>query len=414
MLVGGQSGLESRFVLCRGNVWCVERLLMVAWLALGCQSCRRATPSHGSHPSPVLPSGSAATLGVSSIERATAQAPVDASVSDASNAGPDAAAMGECPDGMVRIVGGAFWMGTDFDRDEEPRHRVAVRSFCMDRTELTVGTYQACVAAGGCAETHNGAGCTAHTKQVKTDNPINCVDWEQAKRACEWFGKRLPTEREWEYAACGGEERRTFSWGTENPEGRSCYDKPAPCPVGSYPPGAFDLHDMSGNVWEWTASWFGPYPDEHETGELRVYRGGSYSRRFPRWMRTGLRNRFRPNEYGAHLGFRCARDLPGAECPQGSTPTATGCEIQGARRSRRPIAAPSSSALSPDAGEPSAPPQISRDTRYDADCVKYKPGRPVCYHIVGGSFADRQKLSASRGCVNRDVGVGYNSICCRD
>jgi formylglycine-generating enzyme required for sulfatase activity len=320
-----------------------------------------------------------------------------------------------CLDGMALIPGGVTWMGTDFDVDEAPRHQMAVRSFCMDLTEVTVAAYQACVHAGKCVETHKGPGCTAWVKQDLSKHPVNCVDWEQADAACKAWGKRLPTEREWEFAASGGPEHRRFSWGGEDPQGRSCYNKPSTCPVGSYAAGAFGLHDMSGDVWEWTASWFGLYPEEASSGRFRIYRGGSYSRRFPRWMRTGLRNRFSPNEYGAHLGFRCSTDLSGSACPEGSNPTPTGCEVPGQKKSApRPsdwgsVPAGSGSASAP---PPAEPPVVSRDPRYDDDCKKYKPGRPVCYLGSGGSFAERQKIGSARGCVNRDVGVGFNSYCC--
>lgn len=344
---------------------------------------------------------------------AASDAAIDAAVDGALEAG--AAQAATCPEGMVKVAGGVTWMGTDFDVDEAPRHQVAVRSFCMDETEVTVATYQACVEGGKCTASHKGGGCTAWSKQDLSKHPINCVDWEQADTACKAWGKRLPTEREWEFAASGGPEHRRFSWGSEDPEGRSCYNKPSTCPVGSFKPGAFGLHDMSGDVWEWTASWFGAYPDEASSGRFKVYRGGSYSRRFPRWMRTGLRNRFGPGEFGAHLGFRCAQDLAGAACPDGSTATPTGCDIPGQKKAGpRPtewgsVPAASGSAAAPPAAEPAV---VSRDPRYDDDCLKYKPGRPICYLVKGGSFADRQKIGGSRGCVNRDVGIGFNSLCC--
>lgn len=317
---------------------------------------------------------------------------------------------------MNLIQGGITWMGTDFDVDEAPRHQVAVKSFCMDVAEVTAGAYQACTESGKCSASHTGRGCTQHAKTKDLSNhPINCVDWEQADAACKAWGKRLPTEREWEFAASGGPEHRRFSWGAADPEGRSCYNKPSTCPVESFKPGAFDLHDMTGNVWEWTSSWFGSYPQEAESGRFKVYRGGSYSRRFPRWMRTGLRNRFGPKEFGAHLGFRCALDLAGAPCPDGSEAAADGCEIPGQKKTTpRPAAWGSAPAVSGSAPSPPTvePAVLSRDTRYDDDCLKYKPGRPICYLIKGGSFAERQKIGGSRGCVNRDVGIGFNSICC--
>lgn len=314
------------------------------------------------------------------------------------------------------MLGGVFWMGhSDGLPEEAPRHQVAVRSFCMDTTEVTVDAYQRCQQQGKCTPSRRGAFCnTEH--QERLDHPVNCVDWHQAKAFCEQAGARLPTEREWEYAARGGSEQRIYAWGNEPPDGRCCYNHEGTCKVGSYAPGPFGLMDLTGNVWEWTASAFGPYPAESADGPIRIYRGGSFSRRFPKWMRNGLRNRFQAKEWGAHLGFRCARDLPGASCPPGSSPgEGSSCVLAGASEPPAPLA-PRGAPLRPlPSSEPKAkdepPPLVtSRDPRFDDDCSKHKPGRPVAYLLKGGSFADRQH--AKGGCINRDVGVGFNSVCC--
>ncbi|RYE87963.1 MAG: hypothetical protein EOO75_13830 [Myxococcales bacterium] len=321
-----------------------------------------------------------------------------------------------CPDGMVRVDGGLFWMGhTHGATEEAPRHRVAVRSFCLDRTEVTTGAYDACAAAGTCTPAHRGAFCNTG-REDRGEHPINCVDWHQSVAFCQQRGARLPTEREWEYTARHGDEQREFSWGREPPDGRCCYSQPSTCRAGSYPPGPYGTVDLTGNVWEWTASAFSTYPLETLEGHLRVYRGGSFSRRFPTWMRNGLRNRFAPKEFGAHLGLRCARDLPGSACPAGSHPpadparSATGCQPDG---EPEPTAAaplgpgPASSGFVAPATEPVT---ITRDARFDGDCGKYKPGHPLGFAVRGGTFVERQR--AKGGCVNRDVGVGFNSVCC--
>lgn len=332
----------------------------------------------------------------------------------------------------MMVTGGEFWMGSDGDGDESPRHRVAVRSFCMDTTEVTVDAYRGCVDSGGCTPARpERSFCNAATEN-RGDHPINCVDWGQAHAACAAMGKRLPTEREWEYAARGGAEQRIYPWGNDPPDGRACYAHEGTCKVGSYAPNAFGLVDLGGNVWEWTSSYFGRYPDEASTGITRVYRGGSFSRRFPKWMRNALRNRFRPDEWGAHLGFRCAADLTGAACPPGSTEGPNGCVVEGnptmpsgyasspvgAGNHGRPRAhepgakAPADSSNAPAREQNGGPVTRSRDPRFDADCEKWKPGRPVAYMIRGGEFADRQRQKGA--CVNRDVGIGFNSVCCRE
>lgn len=315
-------------------------------------------------------------------------------------------------------------MGTPGGADEElPRHRVAVRSYCMDTFEITVADWRACVEKGACtAARPDREGCTTGMKN-KDDHPVNCIDWTQADAYCQAHDGRLPTEREWEYAARGGAEQRSYPWGNDPPDGRSCYAHPGTCKVGSYKPHAFGIHDLGGNLWEWTASVFGPYPKEHAEGPLRVYRGGSFSRRFPKWMRNGLRNRMRPTEWGAHLGARCAHDLAGAPCPEGSREEGGVCLLEGEAvptpprpTGPAPAAGTGGVPVAPVAPASKEPPKepppvtMTRDPSFDDDCKKHKPGRPVSYMIRGGGFGDRQAKKG--GCSNRDVGVGWNSVCC--
>src|SRR5207244_4483483 len=154
------------------------------------------------------------------------------------------------------------------------------------------------------------------------NHPINCVDLRQAAAYCAWAGKRLPSEREWEYAAKGGQDDRRFSWGEEDPtEKNSCYHHPfGSCPVGSFAAGGFGLRDMTGNVWEWTQTEFLPYPSHAAIDPIvdkkqYAYRGGSWSRRFPKWLRNELRNRYQPNEWSASIGMRCAKSIAPLQCP---------------------------------------------------------------------------------------------------
>lgn len=401
-------------------------LLLVA-LILGCSDppAQKTPPAEGSVARVALatsaPSGA---LPASELPPSPPVSPPSASVASAApSASAPQPAAGSCPEGMVLVPGGIFWMGTSGSDEEAPRHRVALRSFCLDRTEVTGATYRACRQASKCSSAHEELGYCNGGKADKLDHPLNCVDWNQAREICEFQGRRLPSEREWEYAARGGAEQRAFSWGAEPPDGRSCYSHPGTCKVGSYPPGAFGLLDVTGNVWEWTSSYFGAYPDEAAQGSHRVYRGGSYSRRFPKWMRNGLRNRFLPTEWGAHLGVRCAADLPGSSCPPGSREEGQACSpdedpetLRRLRDEGKAIAfgkrapAPAGSSETPDRPSNSDPLSRTRDPRYDDDCAKHKPGRPICYQIRGGSFAERQKMKGN--CVNRDVGVGFNSVCC--
>jgi formylglycine-generating enzyme required for sulfatase activity len=228
----------------------------------------------------------------------------------------------ECPAGMVRVPGGEFWVGSEpnegFADDESPRYRTELAPFCVGETEVTAGDYLGCVQAGACAEpARHGILCN-FGRPERANHPINCVTWHDAEKYCAAQAGRLPSEAELEYVARGGEQYLKYPWGEASPDEHACWKHPGTCPVKSYPPGAFGLSDVSGNVWEWGADWYGPYPWPPSDGSAKVYRGGSFSRRFEKWMHTRLRNRMRPDDSGAHLGFRCAATLASASCPFGA------------------------------------------------------------------------------------------------
>jgi hypothetical protein len=351
---------------------------------------------------------------------------------------------------MVRVPAGIYLMGLRFGSsfEERPMHEVVVASFDLDETEVTMNAYAACVAAGACAPPKaTNPFCNAHFED-RGEHPVNCVDFRDAEAFCAWAGKRLPTEREWEYAARGGAERRTFSWGEEPAdEARACYKHPGgSCVVGSYPAGAFGLKDMNGNVWEWTSSWYGPYPDELATGQFKVYRGGSWSRRFPKWLRNELRNRYKVDEHSASLGIRCAKTVSPLTCPAEASPKdgvcvrtrgtptceegtawsgtacsafAPGAVAAGPRPSTVPAASsagdtqPAASA-SPATDAGGAPAFVrSRTPQHDGDCQRNWPATPAAYRWEGGTFHSRNGPIAAAGCQKRDMGRTWTSACCR-
>jgi formylglycine-generating enzyme required for sulfatase activity len=175
----------------------------------------------------------------------------------------------------------------------------------------------------------------------RPEHPINCIDWDMASAYCTWRGGRLPTEAEWEYAARGG-DGRSYPWGDAAPDARRLNACGAECtamarragfalrplhaaddgwattaPVGGYPAGAsrFGALDMAGNVWEWTADWYGPYPAEPQAdpqgapaGTSRVSRGGGWSSGAADAGRAADRDWFDPKVRETGLGFRCARN----------------------------------------------------------------------------------------------------------
>ncbi|MCC6647512.1 MAG: SUMF1/EgtB/PvdO family nonheme iron enzyme [Polyangiaceae bacterium] len=236
--------------------------------------------------------------------------------------GPPAPQAGSEWGAMVAIPGGKFKMGSeDGDPDERPAHEEEVKGFKLDETEVTVGAYARCVKEGKCTTPVTGGRCNWVGGREK--HPVNCVNWEQAKAFCEAAGKRLPTEVEWEYAARGGAEGRKYSWGSEEPGARACWDgegndegagkRRGTCEVGKYAAGAYGLRDMGGNVWEWTADVYCPYRKEggQDTAckydaKARVYRGGGWNNVNPVSLRGALRVRGEPSGRDGDLGFRCA------------------------------------------------------------------------------------------------------------
>jgi formylglycine-generating enzyme required for sulfatase activity len=231
----------------------------------------------------------------------------------------------------VSIPGGSFSMGSnEGDSDEKPVHTVRVAGFEMSRTEVTFGQYQACVSAGACTAPHVSDGTCwveqgGEWKQGPTlpasfqgaDQPVVCVDWDQASVFARWAGGRLPTESEWEYAARGGQ---SYTYAGSNDvgavawyDGNSGGQTHAVC--GKQRNG-YGLCDMSGNVWEWVEDW---YHDSYSgaptdgsawlspAGSLRVARGGSWHDP-ARVVRVAYRSRSGPSGRFDHLGFRLSRD----------------------------------------------------------------------------------------------------------
>lgn len=307
---------------------------------------------------------------------------------------------GPAPDGMVWVTGGPFWMGSAEDPEgNAPLHQVAVSGFWMDRTEVTNAQFEAFVKATGYKTTAerppteqeigdrelrpderlpfsvcfrpvagdvplygpwetpgppwwvrmNGAdwrhpegpGSSIAERMV---HPAVHISWEDAAAYCEWAGKRLPTEAEWECAARGGLDRQEFCWGTARQgadgvwrantfqgkfpgEDTGADGYRGTAPVGSYPANGYGLHDMAGNVWEWCQDWYaaGYYPTGprnnprgptvgspgRDTDQpCRVRRGGSYlcADGYCRRYLPAARDFNPPADAASHTGFRCVKD----------------------------------------------------------------------------------------------------------
>lgn len=225
---------------------------------------------------------------------------------------------------MVRIAETRFTMGTNDARArpaERPERVVTAGPFWIDRTEVTVGAYRACVSRGACARpAKTSTACTYDLGDPEL--PVSCVGWSAALAFCVAHGKRLPREAEWELAA-RGTSPAAYPWGggytgcghaiTLVKEGtqKSC-GKTGPLRVGSRPAGAspFGLLDMSGNLEEWTLDWFGDLANGERTpaaGASHVLRGGGWLSA-PSEARVTSRSWGSVVEAGPNVGFRCARD----------------------------------------------------------------------------------------------------------
>jgi formylglycine-generating enzyme required for sulfatase activity len=267
---------------------------------------------------------------------------------------------------MVYIPEGEFLMGsedsdTDAGYDEKPQHRVYLDAFWIDQTEVTNEMFAAFLNAEGNlkedgvywldAEHEEGLIILSDSewepKANYEDYPVTLVTRYGAQAYCEWAGRRLPTEAEWEKAA-RGVDLRIYPWGNDFdcskgnfddesdndvyviPGGPGCdgYDRTAP--VGSYPAGAspYGALDMAGNVWEWVADWYAddyydrsPYSNPAVLTPLdcSVVRGGSWDNDIYE-LRSAYRSCDSPTSALNINGFRCALSAVTSE----TTPLGTG------------------------------------------------------------------------------------------
>ena len=227
---------------------------------------------------------------------------------------------------LVFIKGGTFMMGSKESEDEQPIHRVIVPDFYMGRYPVTNEEYGRFIKA----TKHREPGYWGDRNYNQPRQPVVGVSWYDAKKFAEWAGLQLPSEAQWEYA-CRAGTRTRYSWG-DQPDcskanyGNSSYAKECkdinpgkPSAVGNYPPNAFGLYDMHGNVWEWCEDhWHDNYhgaPDDGRVwvdkgeGADRVLRGGSFNYRAD-FCRSADRDGYDPDGRNRINGFRLAL-LPG-------------------------------------------------------------------------------------------------------
>ena len=258
---------------------------------------------------------------------------------------------------MSYIPAGEFQMGSeDGDDDEKPVHTVNIDAFWMDQTEVSNEQFGVFVEQTGYitraeekgssravvdrswedvdgADWQHPQGPDSNLVDL-SDHPVTHISWNDAKAYCGWADVRLPSEAEWEKAARGGLEGATYPWGNEFDGSnvnfcdvncsQSWADQNADdgyaftSPVANFSPNGYGLYDMAGNLWEWTADWYGgdyylnlpsSNPLGPDGGESRVLRGGSWIS-YGDFLRSANRSSIDPSVTYDNFGFRCSRSRP--------------------------------------------------------------------------------------------------------
>lgn len=237
---------------------------------------------------------------------------------------------------MVLVPAGKFIMGTDevdasgksqefgFNEplylNEQPQREIELAAFYIDKTEVTNAQFVAYIRALGKYSEQDIANVIERLEMKEPNLPVRNITWHKANEYCQFVGKRLPTEAEWEKAA-RGTDGREYPWGNDwNAEfvnkGQGEADV---MPVGSIEKGQspYGAYEMAGNVMEWVADWYEAYPGaEYKSpnyGQKRkVARGGSWGGVghyvIPHYFRTAYRFNFEPDQAFNDVGFRCAKD----------------------------------------------------------------------------------------------------------
>ncbi|MEQ1673731.1 MAG: formylglycine-generating enzyme family protein [Candidatus Nitrotoga sp.] len=237
----------------------------------------------------------------------------------------DDSRIGSRPNKMVRVPAGSFLMGSNTRlADEGPQHSLTLPTFFIDQYEVTNLQYKAFIQATKHRSPNHFSNRTY--PEGKADHPVTFVSWYDAHDYCAWANKRLPTAAEWEKAS-RGVDGRTFPWGDKfehnhanTPARWASLDKKGDTtPVGSFVGGIspYGAYDMSGNVWEWTDSWYTAYPgntrpSENYGEQYKTLKGGSWwdCTFYECGISAPVFNRafFDQRVKNATFGFRCAKD----------------------------------------------------------------------------------------------------------
>ena len=239
------------------------------------------------------------------------------------------------PPGMIYIPPGTAYIGSnDCGEDAAPEHEFSIEGFYLDRCCVSIQKFKRFIAETGYITEAERDGRAPLWKEGEwkvtegvcwknpldrnlpqdfDNHPVTQVTYADVEAYCQWLDRRLPSEKEWEYAARGGKRGNKFPWGNQLDPSKAHYSANATCCVHSYPPNEFNLYDMSGNVWEWTHSWYQAYPNndkpsKHYGEKYRVVRGGAWFYDAMHCM-VAFRNANDPLVCYPTLGFRTAYDF---------------------------------------------------------------------------------------------------------
>ncbi len=221
---------------------------------------------------------------------------------------------------MVRVPAGEFVRGSEAGfPDEQPVQAVYLDEYYIDQYEVTNRLYSNCVQAGFCTLPRLPRSINFsnyYAESAFRNFPVIWVTWEDAANYCEFAGKRLPTEAEWEKAA-RGEQGDLYPWGSAEPALQANYDlvEQDVAPAGQYAGdrSPYGVYDMAGNVREWVADWYQwdyyggaseSNPEGPSGGVTKVLRGGSWNDA-PVALRSSIRKNFLIDAFDSNLGFRC-------------------------------------------------------------------------------------------------------------
>jgi sulfatase modifying factor 1 len=266
----------------------------------------------------------------------------------------------DIPEGMIFVPGGISEIGSEMGlARERPVSSKKVKGFFMDQTEVTVAQFREFVRATGYrtqSESFGNSGVLNYQSgqwelrdgaywayplgknhpQAADNEPVTHVSWNDAVAYCQWAGKRLPTEAEWEHAARNARNAPDmYTWGgnlLKDPEGRylaNTWQGNFPyqntghdgflytSPVGAFGYNTLGLADMGGNVWEWTSDWYLSYSESQQTfvpqaESEKSMRGGSFlcNPSYCHGYRVSARSGSTPETGLFHVGFRTVKDLP--------------------------------------------------------------------------------------------------------